>query len=288
MDASPIDVFRDTLNIRFPSTMPHSKVSHSIVICTYGRPESLNETLKSLELQTFKDFEVILLTEKGHLAQLRDDGLRASVGDVVSFIDDDVYCTPTWAESIHQAFKRKGVVGVTGPTLITEEYKRNRDVFKYRLFKRLHDVVFLGWLAKQPSHLSKCGCPSMYSNELGCKYDGPVDYLECCNMTVKRKEAIDAGGFKHEYIKTGEWAELDLSLRLSSFGSLYFSPSVALFHKPSKAGIYSARLNTQHRWENFMRFQKQWEGKRINRSLRTYAYRSFVWLYLKMKKNSMI
>src|SRR3990167_8908334 len=47
----------------------------SIVICTFGRPESLGDTLASLTHQTFKQFEIVLITEKGHLSILRDKGL---------------------------------------------------------------------------------------------------------------------------------------------------------------------------------------------------------------------
>src|SRR3990167_8042148 len=72
------NVHHDSFPIRIPRvSLTGKKVS--IVICTYGRPQSLNETLTSLTKQTFKDFEVILLTEKGDLSKLRDTGLRCLV-----------------------------------------------------------------------------------------------------------------------------------------------------------------------------------------------------------------
>jgi GT2 family glycosyltransferase len=257
------------------------KKAVSIVICTYGRPESLNETLLSLTHQSYRNFEVILITEKGHLSELRDKGLRSANGDIVCFIDDDVCCPPAWLQGTVESF-REGVVGVTGPTWITQEYRQNRDIFKYQALRRLNDWAF--GVSAKPGHLSKTGAPSMESNWESCKYEGPVQYLECCNMSVKRQEALDAGGFDPIYIRTSEWCELDLSLRLSKKGQLIFSQSAALYHRPSKAGVYKARLQTNHRWKNFITFQKKW----IKPSLRTFIYRGFIWTYLKMKDLRMI
>ena len=282
MVSSTYDGVSYALNLRLPYDTPVGKPKITVAICTYGRPESLDVTLKSLEHQTYDSFEVVLITEKGNLSELRDKGLRTSAGDITILLDDDVYCQPTWLQAVADAFKEEGVVGVTGPTIITEEYKKNRDCFK---FKKLSDLQ--GWLFKVPSEpgrLSPYGTPSMASNYAGCTYEGEVDYLECCNMAVKRKEAIEVGGFDYDYIKTSEWCELDLSLRLRKKGRLVFRQACAIEHRPSKAGIYTNRLKTNHRWLNFMRFQKKW----VKPGLLTYTYRAFIWTYLKIKDLRMI
>lgn len=248
----------------------------SIVICTYDRLDSLNETLASLATQTFKDFEVLLLTEKGDLSVLRDRGLRWARGSIVSFIDDDVHCPPTWLESVVKCFG-EGVVGVTGPTVIEGQFKKARDSIRYEKLRRLHD-----WLFQVPSHpsaLSPCGAPSMASNFEGCLYEGPAQYLECCNMSVKKEEAINVGGFDHNYIRTGEWCELDLALRLGARGRNVYKRECLLYHRPSQEGIYRARLSTLHRWDNFKRFQRRW----IKPSPRKALYQAFVWTYFKLK-----
>jgi len=252
----------------------------SVVICTYGRPESLNATLNSLTKQTFRYFEILLITEKGNLAELRQKGLEHAVGSIVSFIDDDVYCEPTWLQSVTQTFKTDSeIVGVTGPTTITDEYRNNRDLFRYKLFKRLYDFLFLGKLKDVPSRLSKCGAPSTASNDHDVMYEGQCDFLEACNMSVKRKEALDVGGFDKVYYRTSEWCEVDLALKLGKVGKLFFNNKAKLYHRPSKAGVYTARLVTKHRFDNFMHFQKKW----VRPSFNTYLYRGFIWLYLKMK-----
>lgn len=258
----------------------------SIVICTYGRPGSLSEALKSLSRQTFRDFEILLITEKGNLAELRHKGLMAAAGDIVSFIDDDVYCPPDWLRCVTQVFKESSrPLGVTGPTVITDEYRMGRDLFKYRLFKRLYDWAFLGNLRGIPGLLSTCGAPTYASNDKEAFYNGPCHYLECCNMSVKKEAAIDVGGFDTSYTRTSEWSEVDFAFRLRDKGRLIYRQRCNLFHRPSKQGIYNSRLATGHRWENFMRFQRTWYA---HRGWRTYLYRVFVWAYLKMKNTGMI
>lgn len=261
------------------------KKNVSIVICTYGRPESLNATLTSLSFQTYREFEILFITEKGNLAELRHKGLIYAKGDIVSFIDDDVYCEPTWLRSVIEAFgKDSKVVGVTGPTTITDEYINNRDIFKYKVFKRIYDFLFLGKLKDFPSRLSPCGTPSTASNDHDVSYTGPCDFLEACNMSVKRKEALSVGGFDKIYDRTSEWCEVDLGLKLRQRGNLVFSKDAKLCHRPSKSGVYKHRLDTRHRWENFMRFQRRW----IQGGFTTLAYRGFIWTYLKMKNYQMI
>lgn len=275
------NVLFDSVSVRRPDRPCLFAPDVSIVICTYGRPESLNETLHSLCNQTFKNFEIILITEKGNLSELRDNGLRSAAGGIVSFIDDDVYCPPNWLAGVVEGF-REGVVGVTGPTIITEEYRRNRDSIAFE--RHLKPLWRLFGVSDKPGHLSPTGAPSMASNFEGCQYQGTVDYLECCNMSVKRKEALDAGGFDIRFTGTGEWSEPDLSLKIAKKGALWFSPECRLYHRPSKQGIYTARLRTTHRWKNFMVFQRRY----VRSSLKTYLYRGFVWLYFTLKTNRMI
>ena len=274
---APNSLPNDSIYVRTPSGKPWYKAHVSIALCTYGRPESLNETLKSLSQQVYKQFEVVLITEKGNLSELRQKGLESSAGRIVSFIDDDVYCPPTWLQSVVENF-REGVVGVTGPSIITKENQDNRDCLRYKRIRRFQEWFFE--VPTTPGTLSSCGAPSMESNFEGCDYNGPVEYLECCNMSVIRKVALDVGGFDSDYIRTSEWCEVDLAKRMASKGKLKFSTACGLEHRPSKQGIYNARLSTAHRLYNFKKFQERW----IKPSWKRFAYWLFVWTYFKVKQ----
>lgn len=254
----------------------------SIVVCTYGRPESLDDCLVSLSKQTYRNYEIIMLSEKGDLAVIRQRGLTLAKGDYVSFIDDDVYCTPTWLQSVVQAFQEEGVLGVTGPTTITEEFQGNRDSLKFKTIKRFHDWFFK--VDQRPGYLSSVGAPSFRSNYADCAYEGPVQYLECCNFSVNRKEAINVGGFNSIYYRTSEWCEVDLALKLRRVGTLTYKADCKLYHRPSQAGVYKERISTEHRWRNFVEFQNRW----VKPSFRRHLYWGFVWAYLRMKSLRMI
>ena len=273
---TPNNLPNDSWNLYSLTYSDRTPPTVSIVICTLDRPESLNETLLSLTKQTFQDFEIILITEKGDLSKCRDKGLRCAVGSIVSFIDDDVHLPTTWLEGVTKSFG-EGVVGVTGPTVIRDAFRLGRDIFKYKRTRKLQDLFF--GVSSYPGNLSRVGTPSMESNEESCDFSGEVDYLECCNMSVKKKEALEAGGFSHDYIKTSEWCELDLSLRLRKYGSLVFRQEARLYHNPSQSGVYKARLDTKHRWENFALFQRRWVKPSFKRCL----YWAFVWTYFKLK-----
>jgi len=210
--------------------------------------------------------------------------LRMAQGDVVTFIDDDVSCQPTWLESIINRFKEEGIVGVTGPTIITEEYRKKRDIFKYKTFKRLYDRLFLDNQSRRPSYLSQVGAPSTASNDAGTDYTGPVSFLEACNMSVRRDMAIAVGGFSREFVHTSEWCELDLALRLRQYGVLFYDQRCGLYHKPSQSGIYQNRLKTAHRWKNFVTFQSKWVKPSAKRRL----YWAWVRIYLILKQTGLI
>jgi GT2 family glycosyltransferase len=254
-----------------------------VVICAGGR-ESLIDTLKSLTEQTYKGFQVAIRSEQDDLSKVRQRGLSEARGKYVTFIDDDVYCTPRWLESIIREFESyPKTVGVTGPTIITREFLQTRDLFRFKNTGRIYDLLFNS--RGIPSQLSSCGCPSRDSNKPdGYYYHGRADFLEACNMSVKKKEALDVGGFDPRFIRTSEWCEVDLALKLRAAGNLIFNPNVKLYHRPSMGGVYKHRLTTRHRWDNFIAFQRKWEGTYITKSANTYLYRGFVWLYFRLKE----
>lgn len=270
---------------------PMYKKAVSVVICTLDREDSLREAIMSLCKQSYRNFEIVVLTDRGNLSKIRDTGLKASCGNIVVFIDDDVVCPEHWLQNMVSIFQ-KGAVGVSGPTVISNEDNANRDVFRFRWCKKLHDRLFLGKDRRVPGFLSSCGTPSLAS----CGEEGSgdqndtseVDYLEACNMGVRRNQALLVGGFDTAFKGTSEWCEVDLALRMRKYGNLLYSKGAKLYHRPSKEGVYSARLRTRHRWKNFIYFQKKWEGKFIKKGFKTNLYRAFVWVYFKLKGAGLI
>lgn len=102
----------------------------SVVIPTYNRPHTLHETLASLEQQTFRDIEVIVVNDAGEdiapvlhgfqrtlalrlcqheenkgLPAARNTGLRVAQGEFIAYVDDDDVYYPHHIETLVRALE---------------------------------------------------------------------------------------------------------------------------------------------------------------------------------------
>ena len=257
----------------------------SVVICSGGRPESLKKTLRSLEKQSFKDWEVVVVSltkvypllkgarwvrdsGKG-LAVARDLGWRWAKGELVAWIDDDVVLSRDWAKSLVKIFDdHDDVGGVSGPTIVPEELLKNRLIFWwYRAegWKKPLAWLWVKVLLKGDPYvvgrIYKTGMWSPGSNFKTClsKTEGSdpsdVDYLEACNMTLRRELVKKVGGFDLGYKGTSEWCEVDLAMRVKELKyRLVFSPKVKLEHHVSRSGVFADRRWLGERLRNFIKF----------------------------------
>ncbi len=111
----------------------------SLVLATIGRTEELIRFLKSLNAQTYRNFELIVIdqnpdnrlttilspflgifpvihikSEKG-LSRARNVGLKYISGDIIAFPDDDCWYPPSLLENVKETLgKRAEISGVTG------------------------------------------------------------------------------------------------------------------------------------------------------------------------------
>lgn len=229
----------------------------SVIIPTLDRPESLRDCLESLWNQTYQDFEIITVKEEGPLAELRNKGSRRARGKYLIFIDDDVICDPGWMEAIINTFRARDIAGVSGPSFIRGRYRRNRDMFRG---KWLYDILFLRGQSHLPGHIAKSGAWTTGATNENCSYEGPVEFLEACNMSFRADVFADNGGFDESYKGVGDWSEPDLSFRIREDGhSLWFSRDARLEHQPSKSGAFKKRLgDSRNRMANYELFSKRW------------------------------
>ena len=263
----------------------------SVVICTYNRAKRLDKCLTALEKQTFANFEVIIvdggstdetekiikkhskklrikkiIERKKELSQVRDKGWRESEGKYVSWIDDDVVVSPEWAETVVKILdENENIAGVTGPTLVKKSILKNRDVFFFYQKKgfagftgKMWERLFIEGDKYQVGRIFKSGAWSPGSNfQQSLKLKGlvDVDYLEACNMTLRRKLIKKVDGYDYGYTGIAEWCELDLAMRIKKLGyRLVFSLKVIVHHNISQGGVYSRRTGAKQRMENFFKF----------------------------------
>lgn len=240
----------------------------SVVICTKGRDEDLKETVASLKKQSFKDWELVVVQETP-LSYARDLGWRRSKGEIVSWIDDDVILDKDWAKNLVKIFdENKDIAGVSGPTIVPEKLLKNRMVFWwYEALGWKKPLAFLWrWimLAGKPFEVGRIygiGWWSPGSNFKSClKIKGlrDVDYLEACNMSLRRKLVKKVGGYDLGFKGTSEWCEVDLSMRVKELGHrLVWSRRVSLKHMVSQAGVYVDRRRLKERFGNYFKFYRR-------------------------------
>jgi glycosyltransferase involved in cell wall biosynthesis len=252
----------------------------SVVICTKGRDEDLKGVVESLKKQSFKNWEVVVVTETP-LSYARDLGWRRAKGEIVSWIDDDVVLDRDWAKNLVKIFdENKDVGGVSGPTIVPLRLLKNRMVFWWYPDQRSRMEFWkkpLAWLwvktmlngrPFEVGRIWKIGWWSPGSNFKEClKTKGlpagrqglqEVDYLEACNMSLRRNLVKKVGGYDQGYEGTSEWCEVDLAMRVKELGHrLVWSRDVSLKHMVSQAGVYVDRRRLKERFKNYWKFYKR-------------------------------
>lgn len=238
----------------------------SVIVCTSGRPESLKKVLKSLKLQSFKDLEILIMRESP-LVKARDLGWRKAKGEITAWIDDDVILDKDWAKNLVKVYQdHPEVAGVSGPTIVPENLLKNRLVlWWYGRENWLAKLWIKLMLDNQPwrvGKITKIGWWSPGSNFKQClrlKGLQEVDYLEACNMSLRRKLVEQVGGFDLRYKGTSEWCELDLAMRVKKLGCrLVWSSKVKVEHQVSRSGVFVKRRNWPERINNYLYFRKKW------------------------------
>ena len=237
----------------------------SVIICTSGRPESLKQVLKSLKQQSFKDLEIVIVKETP-LSLARDLGWRRAKGEIVAWIDDDVIVDKDWAKNLVKIFEKdKKIGGVSGPTIVPEDLLKNRLVFwwygKKNLWSKLWVRLMLDNQPERVGKITRIGWWTPGSNFKSClKLKGlqEVDYLEACNMSLRRDLVEKVGGFDLGFKGTSEWCEVDLAMRVKKLGyRLVWSRGVNVEHHVSRSGVFKARKNWGERVKNYLRFRKK-------------------------------
>jgi GT2 family glycosyltransferase len=81
-----------------------------LVSVIIGVREGLPPNLDSVKKQTFRDYEIIIVSGPGTptSSHARNLGIRFSKTKFIAFLDDDAYPAPDWLEQLLQAYKLSG------------------------------------------------------------------------------------------------------------------------------------------------------------------------------------
>lgn len=172
----------------------------SVVIPTYNGVHKIVNALKSLEHQTYSDFETIvvidgstdatlevlnqtsyhltsmniIVQENGGRSKVRNRGVRESESEIIIFMDDDMRFTPEVVEQHlrhHQSYANSILAGIP----IEDPSRTKNDIQSYKRH------LSLNWIEKFDKGLNKLDEKNLF--------------LTTANMSMSKKLFLQLGGF---------------------------------------------------------------------------------------------
>jgi GT2 family glycosyltransferase len=235
----------------------------SVIVATKGdKLEFLKNCLVSLKNQTFKNFEIIVVSkrfpkeleelfesehiifveEKGStLGAARNLGVMNAKGKLVSFIDDDAEASADWLEKISKTFSSFHSLICLGGPHFTLQDKSEKNPLNY-----FQGLFFEG------------NSQTTYFDE------SAIGKIAGCNVTYKRS-VFQEIGYLNEQLRTCE--DWDFNRRLVEKGyNLRFDPAIWVLHR---------RQGLKHAFQGYSRsapFFLSWKTFRLLRYDSMIAY----------------
>ena len=200
------------------------KIEISVIIPVRMITPYLRETIDCLKRQTFKNLEIIIVTDKKEKfegvkvldsgeptpAYKRNLGASRAKGEVLAFLDDDSYPEKRWLENALKIFTESSEISaVCGPTLTPPTDN---------IFQKASGWVWASWLGS--------GGAGVYRNRISGRRE--VEDFPSVNLLVRKRDFNIVGGFD-----TAHWPGEDtkLCLDLVKLGKkIIYDPSVLVYH----------------------------------------------------------
>ena len=266
-----------------------------IFVPTSNRINSLRQCLDSLSNQSNKDFHVILvglkeddeikkliskfsqieidyfIQKKKGLIGAANEALEKSKNEIFIRIDDDVILDENWYDNLIKTFEiNEKIGGVTGPTLMSEEGLKSRDltaflerfknskIFLFRFLYRFYNDYLYENKIYEVSQFLQSGVFTLGTNfnTSLSKEISDVNNLEACNWSARTLILRKIGGFDEIYLKgLGDYHEADAAFKIKKAGyRLVFNPNVKLRHNVEVGVVDKARPAPYWRIQNFIIF----------------------------------
>jgi GT2 family glycosyltransferase len=204
----------------------------SVIIATYRRNDSLENTIRSVLLQDYPDFELLVVDQSDNhtpeaekflrtlddprysyfliappsLPAARNFGLARSSGEIVIYIDDDVLLDPDFIRAhvkAHGETERLAAVG--GRVRTTGE--------------------------AASTHLFAFSSDGTWSGGYDFPEPADIETARGCNMSFRRSALEKIGGFDPSYEKNALREETDVCFRLRRRGyQIRFDPLASIEH----------------------------------------------------------
>lgn len=236
--------------------MSEKRLTATVGIVTYGRPQYMAKLLESLLDQTLLPDEILVVDDSHtdltraavedrrsaferrgsalrYLPRVSPDSMpgarntviNCSDADLVCFLDDDVVCEPEWFESVLQGFEEHpGVVAVGGPAIsVDDDLEPVREIVNDPENQNYIDAYgrtvsrVKDWIPPAPVETDRFGG---------------------ANMSFRRETLVDIGGFDLAYDRgPAKFEETDVMARLVRRGDrLLYHPDALVYHFEAPTG----------------------------------------------------
>lgn len=206
-----------------------------LAVVTKDRFHDTVETLNQLILPSFEEVIVVDDSESNQLKNwcrdqnwveyisgpninmqaARNLAIEHLTTDIITFIDDDVYCPIDLADLIREIFENdKSLVAVGGPCPPVRMSSINIDICSSSTLK-----------------ISRLGTIYGDASKLIPKESIEVDTLKGANMSFRRDVIKNIGGFYTDFGGHSQREETDVFLRISDYGKIHYDPSLLCYHK---------------------------------------------------------
>lgn len=187
----------------------------SVIIPVRQSNNYLKETLLKLKSQSFKSFEVLVITDKisgsANPSEKRNLGAQKSKGQYLVFFDDDSYPNKNYFKNAFKIIKKNpDFSGICGPCLTPP---------KDNIFQKASGLVWSSWLGS--------GGAGIYRNSI--QSTRFVDDYPSVNLIIKKEDFLKVGKFNPSYWP-GEDTVLCLNLTKKSNKKIYYHPSLTVYH----------------------------------------------------------
>lgn len=193
----------------------NKKPLFSIIIPVRQTTPHLRQTLKELKKQTFKNFEILIITDKiSHTANpavKRNLGATKARGKYLAFLDDDSYPSPDWLKNIKKVFIKKPLVAALCGPCLTPPLNN--------IFQQASGLVWASWLGS--------GGAGSYRNSI--QSSRFVDDYPTVNLIIKKKDFKKVSGFQAHHWP-GEDTVLCLNLVKKLNKKILYHPSIIVYH----------------------------------------------------------
>lgn len=203
----------------------------SIIIPVRIGTDYLRETITCLKHQTFKSFEILVITDKisktSNPAKKRNLGAIMAKGKYLAFLDDDSYPDKNWLKRAKTQFDNQtNIIAVCGPCLTPPADN---------IYQQASGLVW--------SSLLGSGGAGYYRNNISPKRF--VDDYPSVNLIVKKTSFDKVGGFNTHHWP-GEDTILchDLVYKLNQ--KILYHPSIIVYHHRRQVIIPHLRQITRY------------------------------------------